>query len=179
MRVELTKSELISWLKAIGGAAIISLSLSSQLGKIETNITSPIRLAHALEQGVDFWDEGPYLVQYESDSNNDQDVPYKSFAMAITFKAELAKHPGRKIGGYEQLMAAISGMEYIQKIDETSFGLIGHVLIALPDEPSALAELQEALAKNSILYAFPDGTGSLNENNVKMGQGLSIKNASA
>lgn len=179
MQVELPKSELISWLKALGGAAIISLSLSSQLSKLETNITSPIRLAYALEQRVDFLDEGPYVVQYESSSNNDQDLPYKSFAMAITFQAELAKHPGRKIGGYEGLMAAISEMEYIRKIDETTFGLIGHVLIAIPDEPIALVELKEALAKNSILYAFPDGTGTLNENNVKMGQGLNIRNASA
>ena len=173
MQVELNKLELISWLKAIAGVTIASISLVDQVDKLWTSITSPVKLAKAFEQRVDFLDDGPYLVKYEPTKNsNDQDIHYTSFAMAMTFKAELARHPGIYVGGYDGLIQALSGYEYLSKISQESYGLVGHLLVLLPQEPSEVAALREALAKNSVVYAFPDGTRTLNLNNVKMGNGV-------
>lgn len=173
MQIELNKLELMSWLKAITGVTIVSISLVAQVDKIWTNITSPAKLSKVFEQQVGFLDGGPYLVEYESTKDdNDQDIPYTTFAMAMTFKAESAKHPGIHMGGYDGLIRALSGYEYLSRISQESYGLVGHLLVLLPQEPSELAALQEILVRHSVMYAFPDGTRTLNLNNVKMGRGV-------
>ena len=173
MQVELNKPELISWLKSIAGVTIVSISLVAQVDTLRTSITSPAKLARAFEEEVKFLDNGPYLVKYEpTENDNDQDIPYTPFAMAITFKAALARHPGMYVGGYDSLIQALSGYEYLSKTSQESYGLVGHLLVLLPQEPSEVAALQEIIAENSVVYAFPDGTKTLNMNNVKMGNGV-------
>ncbi|WP_143068463.1 hypothetical protein [Azotobacter beijerinckii] len=173
MELQLKRNELIAWLKTVAGATVLSISLAGQLAELQTNISSPYRLATALEQKVDFLDDGPYLVKYEQAQDDDeQALPYTTFAMAMTFKAELANHPGKFVGGYDALIAAASGYEYLAKVSKESYGLVGHLLISLPQAPDELAALKEVLAATSVVYAFPDGTGTLNLGNVKMGNGI-------
>jgi len=173
VELQLKRNELIAWLKATAGATVLSISLAGQLAELQTNISSPYRLATALEQKVDFLDDGPYLVKYEqAQGDYEQALPYTTFAMAMTFKAELANHPGKFVGGYDALIAAVSGYEYLAKVSKESYGLVGHLLISLPQAPDELAELKELLAASSVVYAFPDGTGTLNLGNVKMGNGI-------
>ena len=175
MELQFNKNELIAWLRTIAGATILSVSLIGQMAKLETNITSPIKLAAAFEQKVDFLDEGPYLVKYEAkqpQSHDDEDLPYSTFAMAITFRAELSNHPGRFIGGYDTLIRELSDFEYLAKIGSGPTGPLGHLLVSIPQDPIELGNLQQVLEKNSIFYAFPDGSGTLNLGNLKMGKGL-------
>jgi len=173
VELQLQKNELIAWLKTLAGATILSISLVGQFAELKTNISSPSRLAMAFEQKVDFLDDGPYLVKYDQNQGSDeQDPPYTTFAMAMTFKAQLANHPGKLIGGYDALTSAASDYEYLARISNESYGLVGNILISLPQEPNELASLQKVLAANSVVYAFPDGTGTLNIGNVKMGNGI-------
>lgn len=173
VELQLQKNELITWLKTLAGATILSISLIGQFAELQTNISSPNRLAMAFEQKVDFLDDGPYLVKYEQSQDNDeQEPPYTTFAIAMTFKAGLANHLGKFIGGYDALINAASNYEYLARISNESYGLVGHILISLPQEPNELASLQKVLAANSVVYAFPDGTGTLNLGNVKMGNGI-------
>ena len=104
MELQLKRNELIEWLKTVAGATVLSISLAGQLAELQTNISSPYRLATALEQKVDFLDDGPYLVKYEQAQGDDEQAPpYTKFAMAVAFKAELAKHPGKFLGGLRRV----------------------------------------------------------------------------
>jgi len=173
VELQLKRNELITWLKGAAGATILSISLAGQLAELQTNISSPYRLATALEQKVEFLNDGPYLVKYDQAQGNDeQDISYTTFAMAMTLKAELANHRGKFVGGYDALITAVSGYEYLSKVSRESYGLVGHLLISVPQDPNELAGLEEVLSANSVVYAFPDGTGTLNLGNVKMGNGI-------
>lgn len=173
MELQLKRNELISWLRTVAGATILSISLVGQLAELKTNMSSPYRLAAALEQNVDFLGDGPYLVKYEQTQGDDeQDLPYTKFAMAMTFKVELVNHPGQFVGGYDALIAAASEYEYMAKVSKESYGFVGYLLISLPQAPDELAALKKVLAASSVVYAFPDGTGTLNFGNVKMGSGI-------
>ena len=176
MELQLQKNELIAWLKTLAGATILSISLVGHFAELQTNISSPGRLAMAFEQKAGFLDDGPYLVKYDQIKDNDeQDLPYTTFAMAITFKAQVANHPGKFIGGYDALISAASDYEYLARVSSEPYGLVGHLLISLPQEPNELASLQNILAANSVMYAFPDGTGTLNTGNFKRGNGIKLK----
>ncbi|WP_138436721.1 hypothetical protein [Marinobacter shengliensis] len=177
MDQQLKRHELVEWLRSIAGATILSVSLVGQVADLETNITDPLKLARALEQRVEFLGEGPYLVQYSpgpDQSGSDPSLPYTSFAMAGTLKAEFNHHPGSYVGGYDALVRELSGFEYLAKIGEGPSGPMGHLLILIPQNPSELSQLRSVLARYSVYYAFPDETGTLNVANLKMGQGLRV-----
>lgn len=42
----------------------------------------------------------------------------------------------------------------------------------IPENPNELEALKKILENLSIAYIFPDGTGTINENNLKMGKGI-------
>lgn len=175
MEIKLSKEELIKWLKTVAGATLLSVSLAGQLDTLKTNISSPTVLANALEQESGFLGNGPYLIQYnEPPEDEHQELPYTTFALAITFKAELAQEPGKYIGGYDQIMEVASKYDFISKITKEPYGLVGHILVSLPTDPTELESLKQDLDKNSIVYVFPDGTGEVNRNNLKIGKGLHI-----
>jgi hypothetical protein len=175
VEVQLSKDELIKWLKTVAGATLLSVSLAGQLDTIKTNISSPTVLANALEQESGFLGNGPYLVQYhEPHKDQHQNIPFTTFALAITFKAELAQEPGKYIGGYDRIMEVASKYDYISKMTKEPYGLVGHILVSLPVNPMELESLKQDLDKNSIVYVFPDGSGTINESNLKMGKGLYI-----
>jgi len=177
MEQQLKKNELAQWLYGITGATILSVSLIGHVGELKTNITDPFKLASALEQPAPFFSEGPYLVEYHpsSDQNGtDQTPSYAHFAMAITSKAEFNHHRGSYLGGYDALMRELSGFEYLANISSGLSGPTGSLLILIPQDPKELLRLRLALEEYSIMYAFPDGSGTLNLANLKMGRGLRV-----
>ena len=172
---KLRRKQMVEWLKKAVGVTVVSLSLAGQVTELETNMKDPLKLAGALEQDVNFLEDGPYIIDY-TQSNSDieiqDEVPYNSFAMAITLKAELNHHRGTFIGGYDSLIKELSDFQYIATIRKGAAGPIGSLLILLPEEPASFSKLGSILEKHSVFYAFPDGTGTLNTRNVKTGRGI-------
>jgi len=174
----LEKDELAQWLKTIAGSTILSISLVGQVADLETNITDPLKLSGALSQDVGFLETGPYLVEYvpsTSEEDTEQDLAYESFAMAITLKAQLKNRPGKFFGGYDALIKELAQFEYFSTIKRGPAGPIGSLLILLPKDPASLSQLSTILERYSVFYSFPDGSGTLNVGNVKMGRGIQIE----
>ncbi|WP_290654092.1 hypothetical protein [Idiomarina sp.] len=173
MEVKLNKEELITWLRTISGATLLSVSIVGQLDTLETNITVPSILASSLEQDSGFLGSGPYLVKYKlTPEEQHQDLSYETFATAVTFKVELKREPGKYIGGYNRIVKIASKYNYISRIKREHYGVVGFFLISLPANPVELEELKNDLVENSIAYIFPDGTGTINHGNLKMGKAL-------
>ena len=172
MEITLNKTEIIAWLKKASAISILSISLVGSVSDLRTNISSPVIMASALSQNVAFLGDGPYLIKYEqSTESDDQELEYTSFAVAFTFKAKITA--GNIFhGGYPQLLEALSGHEILSSITDQEGVLTGNILILLPTSPAELLELEAVLESKSAFYAFPDGTGTLNENNVKTGKGF-------
>lgn len=177
MKKQLKKNELSQWLRSMVGATILSVSLVGHVGHLKTNITDPLILASALEKPIPFFSEGPYLVEYHSSSaqsGTDQTSSYAHFAMAVTTKAESNNHNGNYLGGYDALMRDLSGFEYLANVGSGLSGPTVSLLILIPQDLNELLRLRLALEEYSIVYAFPDGSGTLNLANLKMGRGLHV-----
>ena len=116
--------------------------------------------------------DGPYIVEYQprEDEGDDQDLIIRNFAIAFTVLFKLTNGPIS--GGYFQLVQALGDFEYIADVSKESFGIIGHILIAMPDTPSDLEKLQRVLQQHALFFAFPDDTGELNTINMRDGMGV-------
>ncbi|OZY85707.1 hypothetical protein CBP51_01240 [Cellvibrio mixtus] len=175
MEITLNKNEMIGWLKKASAITILSISLAGSLAELRTNITSPIKMASALTQNVEFLGDGPYLIKYEpSSSDEEKELVYSTFAVAFTLQVKLASGSSSH-GGYPQLIEALSGYEILSSITNQNGILTGNILILLPESPVELLELEKTLESASIFYAFPDGTGTLNEFNMKQGKGIYLR----
>lgn len=174
MKMEVQKSELAKVLREIAMAGFIVVGMANPIMELATNIRSPYQIANAVEQRYDYLGEGPYVVQYqapdEDGDDNDQDLIIKNYAIAFTVLFKLTNGPIS--GGYPQLMQDLADFEYLADVSKESFGILGHVLIAMPETPSDLEKLHRVLQQNSLFFAFPDETGELNTTNMRDGMGV-------
>ncbi|MBX7020839.1 hypothetical protein EX238_21605 [Providencia rettgeri] len=168
----LSKSDLIPWLKSLVGATILSISIVGQTVELESNITSPIKLAATLAQKQEWLTDGPYVIEYaESNVENAEDFEYSAVAIAWISQANL-KTTKKPVGGYTTLLHQLSDFEYVVLLTKEPPVLTGRLLIALPSDPNELTQLKSILKEYSVGYAFPDGTGTINELNYQQGSGL-------
>lgn len=169
------KKKLVTWLKGLTGVAILSISLINQIDELKTNITSPIKLAMAIEEQTLPFPDGPYVVAYQkTDDEPKQEIPYTSFAIGLTIHAKLTHGKELFIGNHHELIAEIQNYDYLVSTSIKSSGLICQFRIALPQMPNELAELKNTLSRHCVAYAFPDGTETINLENFKFGNGLDI-----
>jgi hypothetical protein len=175
MRKEVSsKEELLRWLKSTTSAVLLTITLSGGVQELQIQSSSARALVNITQSSPEYFVEGPYVINYEESENDSEEVPYTDIATAFTFKGHLAQHPERSIGGMDALRNELSGFEYTAKIKSEAAGLIGHLLIVIPESPNELEKLKLILHTLSVTYIFPDGTGTINENNLKMGKGLMV-----
>jgi hypothetical protein len=174
MKIEFpSREDLMRWLKNTTSAVLLSISLVGGVQEFHVQASSSKALTNITQSSQEYFEEGAYMVEYESSSDKEgDDLVYTTVATAFTVKARLALHPEKEIGGFDSLRESLSGFEYTAKIELKEFGYFGHLLIIIPENPEELEELKKTLHKLSLAYIFPDGTGTINENNMKMGQGL-------
>lgn len=169
-----TKEELMRWLKKATSAVILSITLTGGVHEVYFQASSARALSEITQLSPEYVREGSYLVEYEEgDEDTESDgLTYTNIATAFTFKDRLAQHPETIIGGLDALRENLSGFEYTAKIELEQIGYIGHLLIVIPESPEELEQLKQILHNLSIAYIFPDGTGTINHNNMKMGRGI-------
>lgn len=171
MEIAVTKTELKAWLASATAVTLISVSLTNDVAELWSNISSPKTFNKALEKNPAFFVDGPYLVAYENTDDGSSDLDYSNFAVAFTAITKLTRGP--IAGGLNKLIPALSDYEYIQKVSRESFGFLGHLWIAVPSFPPEIEKLERILKAHSLMYAFPDGSGTFNTGNLKFGGGLS------
>lgn len=174
MKIEFpTKEELIQWLKNTTSAVLLSISLIGGVHEFYVQASSARVLANLVQPSHEYFPDGAYTVEYQQGSDDDSgDLIYTNIAVAFTLQARLAHHPERIIGGLESLKESLSDYTYIAKIEPHEAGYVGHLKIVIPENPNELEALKQVLENLSIAYIFPDGTGTINEYNLKMGKGL-------
>lgn len=172
MKKELRKEDLAGFLREIAMAGCVVVGLANPVMELATNIRSPLQIATAVEQRYEILGEGPYFVEYreKEDGDDDQDNIIRNYAVAFTVLFKLANGP--ITGGYPQLLQALSDFEYMIDVSKESFGILGHVLVAMPELPSDLEKLQIVLKKYSLFFALPDESGELNTSNMRNGRGV-------
>lgn len=174
MKIEFpTKEDLIRWLKKSTSAVLLSISLLGGVQEVHVQASSAKVLTNIIQSGHEYFPEGAYAVEYEQGSEDESDdLVYTNIAVAFTMQARLAKQPNRIIGGLASLRESLSDYEYSAKIQPSEAGYVGHLQIVIPENPNELEALKKILENLSIAYIFPDGTGTINENNLKMGRGI-------
>ena len=174
MKIEFpTREEMIKWLKNTTSAVLLSISLVGGVQEVHVQASSARALTNITQYSQEYFEQGTYIVEYEQSSEEETDeLVYTNIATAFTVKARLAQHPEKTIGGLDSLREALSGFEYTAKVELKEPGYVGHLLIVIPESPEELESLKQTLHQLSVAYTFPDGTGTINQNNLKMGQGL-------
>ena len=174
MKIEFsTRKELMKWLKNSSSAVLLSIALIGGAQEVQVQASSAKSLIGITQASENYFEEGAYAVEYETiSSEEDDDFVYTNIATAFTIKTRLAHHPEDSFGGLKALRKNLLGFEYTAKIKLEEVGYIGRLLIVIPANPEELERLKKILHQFSIAYIFPDGTGTINENNLKMGQGL-------
>ena len=174
MKIEFqTRAELMKWLKNTTSSILLSISLVGGAQELYVQASSARALTNITQSSEEYFEEGAYLVEYEQVTEDESnEFIYTNIATAFTVKSQLARHPEQTFGGLDSLREALSDFEYTAKIRPSEAGYIGQLLIVIPETPDELETLKQTLQKLSIAYIFPDGTGTINQNNLKMGQGL-------
>lgn len=168
-----TREDLVSWLKKTTSAVLLSISLVGGVQEVYIQASSARALANITQSPQEYFEQGAYIVEYEESSEDEgDDIVYTNIATAFTVKAGLAQHPEKTIGGLDSLREALSDFEYTAKIELKEVGYVGHLLVAIPESPEEIESLRSTLHQLSVAYILPDGTGSTNENNIRMGKGL-------
>ncbi len=174
MKIEFSvRDDLIKWLKNTTSAVLLSISLVGGVQEFHVQASSARALTSITQSSQEYFQEGAYIVEYEPSSDNEnEDLDCSTIATAFTLKARLARHPEKDIGGLDSLREALSGFEYTAQIRLENFGYFGNLSIVIPSDPDDLEVLRTTLHNLSLVYIFPDGTGTINQNNQKMGRGL-------
>lgn len=168
------KQELVDWLKHSTSAVLLSVSLVGGIQEIQYQASSIEALSKAAQFSPDYLKEGEYVVEYDGSASNEEgdDLVYTNIATAFTFMGRFAQHPEKTTGGMDSLRSALSGFDYTAKVELSEAGYIGHLLILMPSSPDELESLKAILNNLSVAYVVPDGSGTINQSNLKMGRGL-------
>ncbi|MGE6994988.1 hypothetical protein ACQKIK_16505 [Pseudomonas sp. NPDC047961] len=175
MEKVVSRQELASCLKQLAAASLLVLSIQGPGNEIVTSIRSLGSVAEIIEHPHLDLPDGAYVVKYEpgdEEEQDSQDPIIKDYAADWTAQFKLARGP--VTGGYSQLLEALSNYEYVVNVTRESYGVVGHMLVALPEDPVALAELKEILSDYSLWFAVPDETGELHPGNMRPGRGIDI-----
>lgn len=169
-----SKSSFKKWLITATGIVLTSVSLMSDVKDIEFQFSSPKALSTVMEGAPDYFPDGAYKVTFQSsDEIAQEDLDYSKMAMVISLEAKLA-NSNTLIGGLQPLLKELADYTYCSAIERTNPAYItAGIWVVEPIEPEEIKALKAILDKNSVMYAFNDGTGFVTLNNARMGNGVS------
>ncbi|MFA1563253.1 hypothetical protein [Aliivibrio fischeri] len=172
MKIKLSRSKLLKWLKKAVGITLLSISLGNSGASIITNTTSPQFVAQAMEQRIDSFSKGSYVVKYERmDEEENDEIPYKKTVWALAYDANLSS--GGKILNLTSLLAELTNFEFIISTtkDTGSYNLTS-VFAKQPENPLELEELVGLLKKHASFVTVEDGSGEMHGGNSYVNGGL-------
>ncbi|KJG18905.1 dimerization/docking domain-containing protein [Photobacterium angustum] len=161
----LSRSKLKSWLKKSAGVTLLSIGLVSSSSSIITNISSPKFVAQVMEQRIELFPKGTYLVKYERNDDADQDdVPYNKTVWALAYDANLSR--GGKIFNLTTLLSELGDFEYvISTTKDTGAYNLTSVFAKQPEDPLELESLVGILKKHASFVTVEDGSGEMHGGN--------------
>ena len=173
-KIFLSKSTFKKWLITATGVVLTSVSLMSDVKHIEFQFSSPKALSTVMEGSPSYFPDGAYKVTFQSsDEIVQEDLDYSKMAMVISFEAKQA-NSNILIGGLKPLLKELADYTYCCSIERTNPAFItAGIWVVEPIEPEEIKVLKAILDKNSVMYAFNDGTGFVTLNNARMGKGMS------
>ncbi|OEG72726.1 hypothetical protein BEL05_10650 [Shewanella colwelliana] len=165
MKKKFSRSKLLKWLKSAAGITLLSISLGNNVSTVVTNSTSPQFVAQAMEQRLDSFPKGTYVVKYERSTEDEQDsIPYSKTVLAIAYDANLAQ--GGKIINLSTMMEEIGGFEYIvSSAKDTSSYNLTSIFVKQPENPLELEELLCTLKRHASFVTVEDASGYISSTN--------------
>ncbi|WP_041943362.1 hypothetical protein [Vibrio furnissii] len=165
MKIKLSRAKLIKWLKKVLGVTLLSISFGNDVSSVISNTTSPKFLAHVMEQRLDSFPKGHYLVEYvRSDEDEQDDIPYNKTIWVIAYNANVAG--GGKILNLTNLLNDLANYEYIISSTKSSGAYnLTTVHAKQPQDPFELEELLITLNKHASFVSVQDGSGIVHGGN--------------
>lgn len=177
MKELVQKSDLAAYLKGLAAASMMVVSLSAPVFEIASTIKSTAELALIVDRYGEYLGEGPYMVEstpgHEWKETPIPDPVFAGYAIAFTISAIMVKG-GRRIGGYQSLIAGLSGYEYLSMTDLSPGKMCAALVIKMPNDPDELRKLREHLTKTSAMFSVDDGSGIFHVGNTTMGNGIPL-----
>ncbi|NBB33150.1 hypothetical protein [Pseudomonas sp. BC115LW] len=175
MKELVQKADLAAYLRGLGAASMLVVSMSSPVFEISSTVKSSFEMAYMVENYGQFIGEGPYMIESkdgrEWKESQLPDPVITGYAFAFTVCARLVRS-GKEIGGHHSLRNALSGYEFIQmdRLDESA--MVSSVLIKMPTDPAELQTLRDILAETTVFFSVDDGSGYFHLGNTMMGNGI-------
>jgi len=166
MKKKFSRSKLVKWLKSAVGISLLSISLGNNISTVMTNTTSPQFLAQTMEQRLDSFPKGNYIVEYERNTEEDEqdDIPYSKTIWAMAYDANLAR--GGKILNLTSLLTKIGDFEYIvSSTKDTGAYNSTSIFVKQPENPLELEELLVTLNRYASFVTVEDGSGEITSTN--------------
>lgn len=167
-------SQLKKWLKTYSAVLITTISLSQDVATTFQYSEMPSPIAYTvLSQRPDLFPDSEYVITYQELSNEDQEVNYSSLAYAAAFEVP---GPRNMIHGDVQGLSNYlhEYFDVYTVTDNRKSNRFINFWIVVPADQRELTSLKASLHKLSNYYAFPDGSGTFNVNNMKIGNGTKI-----
>ncbi|WP_254623104.1 hypothetical protein [Vibrio cholerae] len=165
MKQKFSRSKLKKWLKKAAGVTLLSISLVNSTSSIITNTSSPKLVAQAMEQRIESFPKGSYLVEYERNDDEEQDdFPYNKTVWALAYDANLSR--GGKILNLTTLLSELGDFEYvISTTKDTGAYNLTSVFVKQPEDPLELEALVGTLKKHASFVTVEDGSGEMHGGN--------------
>ncbi|NWL47148.1 hypothetical protein DM819_15135 [Pseudomonas hunanensis] len=177
MKKLVKKEELVSYLRGLATASMLVVSISSPVFEIASTLKSTAELAFVVERYGPFIGDGPFMVDstpgHEWKETPLPDPVLAGYAIAFTISAVMVKG-GRRIGGYQTLIAGLSDYEYLSMTDLSPDKMCAAIVIKMPSDPVELSKLRAHLMGTSAMFSFDDGSGFFHEGNTIMGKGIPL-----
>ncbi|MCZ4337711.1 hypothetical protein [Shewanella colwelliana] len=162
MKKKFSRAKLLKWLKSAVGVTLLSISLGNNVSTVMTNTTSPQFVAKAMEQRLDAFPKGTYIVKYERsvDEDDQDDIPYSRTVWAMAFDANVAR--GGKILNLSTMLSEIGEHEYVVSTnDDTGAYRLTSIMVKQPENPMELEELLNTLNRHASFVSVEDGSGEM------------------
>lgn len=177
MKKLVQKKDLAGYLRGLAAASMLVVSMSSPFFEIASTIKSTAELAFVVDRYGQYIGDGPYMVESKPGHEwKDTPIPdpvIAGYAIVFTISATMASN-GRKIGGYQSLMAGLSSYEYLSMTQLGPDKMSAAFLVKMPTDPGDLQKLRELLAATSAMFSVDDGSGYFHEGNTMMGKGIPL-----
>jgi len=162
MKKKFSRARLIKWLRSTAGVTLLTTSFGNNISTIVTNTTSTQFVAQTMEQNIDSFPKGNYIVKYERSKKEDKPdhIPYFKTVWAIAYDANLAL--GGKILNLTSLLTEIGDFEYVvSSSKDTGAYNLTSIFVKQPTNPLEMVELCRTLKKHASFVTVKDTSGKI------------------